>query len=115
MDKNRIEMMRNRCETFKKWIEDWMLPATGDFYILYKDHLETMGNEICYKNPGDSYGNATVIIHTANGNTEEYTIISKRGTGYAKVSPIVRCKTNGETIIVDISEQSDYDSTSSHT
>ena len=73
MDKNRIEMMRNRCETFKKWIEDWMLPATGDFYMMYKDHLETMGNEIYYKNPGDSYGNATVIIHTAYGYTEEYT------------------------------------------
>lgn len=114
MDDKRIEMIRERCDTFQKWIDDWMLPATGDFYIMYKDHLETMGNEICYKNPGDGYGNATVIIHTDHGNTEEYTIISKRGTGYAKVSPIVRCKTNGETTVVDISEQTDYDSTSTH-
>lgn len=114
MDDKRIEMIRERCDTFQKWIEDWMMPAAGDFYIMYKDHLEEMGNEIIYDNPGDCYGDAKIIIHMAHGDSEEYTIISKRGTGYAKVSPIVRCKTNGETTVVDISEQTDYDSTSTH-
>ncbi len=39
MDDKRIEMIRERCDTFQKWIDDWMLPATGDFYMMYKDHL----------------------------------------------------------------------------
>lgn len=104
MNENRIEMMRERCASFKNWIEDWMLPASGDFYIMYKDHLEKMGNEIIYDNPGDGYGDAKIIIHMSHGDSEEYTITSKRGTGYAKVNPIVRCKTDGVITEVEISE-----------
>lgn len=96
--------MRERCDTFQKWIEDWMLPAAGDFYIMYKDHLEEMGNEIIFDNPGDGYGDAKIIIHMVHGDSEEYTITSKRGTGYAKVCSIVRCKTNGVITEVDVSK-----------
>ena len=35
MDDKRIEMMKERCVSFKKWIEDWMMPAAGDFYLSF--------------------------------------------------------------------------------
>lgn len=107
--------MRKRHNYFKKLIDDQGLPAAGDFYLMYHDFFEVMGNEIRYDNLLGGYGDAKIIVHLLDGDTEEYSIISKRGTGYAKVSPIVRCKTNGETIVVDISERTDYDSISSHT
>lgn len=110
----RLEMMCQRRDYFKKMIGDWMMISAGDFVMLYEDFLVTTGNEIIYDDPGDHYGCARIIIiiNIANGDSEEYTIMSQRGTGYAKVSPIVICKANGMTIEVDISQKSDNDTAS---
>lgn len=112
MGGKRFEMMRERRDYFKKMIGDWMMISAGDFVMLYEDFLVTTGNEIIYDDPGDHYGNARIIINLANGDSEEYTITSQRGTGYARVSPIVICKANGITTEVDISQKSDNDTAS---
>lgn len=112
MDQKRLEMMCERRDYFKKMIDDWMMISAGDFVMMYEDFLITMGNEIIYDDPGDHYGNARIIINLANGDSEEYTIMSQRGTGYARVSPIVISKANGMTIEVDISQKSDNDTAS---
>lgn len=112
MDEKRLEMIRERRDYFKKMIDDWMMISAGDFVMIYEDFLVTTGNEIIYNDPGDHYGNARIIINLANGDSEEYTITSQRGTGYARVSPIVICKTNGITTEVDISQKSDNDTSS---
>ncbi len=102
MDK-KLEMMRERRDYFKKLIDDWMMISAGDFVMIYEDFLVVMGNEIIYDDPGDHYGDAKIIIHQINGSSEKYTIISKRGTGYATVSPTVICKTNGISTEVQLS------------
>lgn len=112
MDQKLLEMMRERRDYFKKMIDDWMMISAGDFVMLYEDFLVTMGNKIVYEDSGDHFGNARIIINLANGDSEEYTIKSQRGTGYAKVSPIVVCKTNGITTEVDISQITDNDTAS---
>lgn len=112
MDEKRLEMIRERRDYFKKMIDDWMMISAGDFVMIYEDFLVTTGNEIIYNDPGDHYGNARIIINLANGDSEEYTITSQRGTGYARVSPIVICKANGITTEVDISQKSDNDTSS---
>lgn len=112
MDEKRLEMIHERRDYFKKMIDDWMMIAAGDFVMIYEAFLVIMGNEIVYKDPGDHYGTARIIINLANGDSEEYTIMSQRGTGYARVSPIVICKANGITTEVDISQKSDNDTSS---
>lgn len=112
IDGKRFEMMRERYAYFKKLIDDWMMIAAGDFVMIYEDFLVTMGNEIVYNDPGDHYGTARININLANGDSEEYTITSQRGTGYARVSSIVICKANGITTEVDISQKSDNDTAS---
>lgn len=112
MIEKRLEMMRERHDYFKKKIDDWMMISAGEFVTLYEDILVIMGNEIVYDDPGDHYGTVQIIINLANGDSEEYTITSQRGTGYARVSPIVICKANGITTEVDISQKSDNDTSS---
>lgn len=112
IDEKRREMICERRDYFKKMIDDWMMIAAGDFVMIYEDFLVTMGNEIIYDDPGDHYGKAKIIINMANGDSEEYTITSQRGTGYAKVSPIVICKANEITTEIDISQKSDNDTVS---
>lgn len=112
MEEKRLEMIRERRDYFKKMIDDWMMIAAGDFVMIYEDFLVTMGNEIVYNDPGDHYGTARIIINLANGESEEYTIMSERGTGYARVSPIVISKTNGIITEVDISQITDNDTAS---
>lgn len=104
MDEKQLEMMRRRHNYFKKLIDDQGLPASGDFYLMYHDFFEIMGNEICYDNPLGGYGDAKIIVHLLDGNTEEYIVNSRFATGYAKVSPIVVCKRNGVSTEVDISQ-----------
>ena len=109
IDEKRLEMMRNRRDYFKDLINGWMMISAGDFVMIYEDFLLTTGNEIIYDDPGDHFGNARIIINLANGDSEEYTIMSQRGTGYAKVSPIVICKANGISAEVDTTQKSDND------
>lgn len=112
MAEKRLEMIRERRDYFQKMIDDWMMISAGDFVMLYEDFLITTGNDIVYDDPGDHFGNARIIINLANGDSEEYTIISRRGTGYARVSPTVICKANGITTEVDLTQKSDNDTTS---
>ena len=112
IDRTSLEMMRERHDYFKKMFDDWMMISAGDFVMIYEDFLITTGNEFIYDDPGDHFGNARIIINLANGDSEEYTIMSKRGTGYAKVSPIVVCKANGITTEIDITQKSDNDTAS---
>ncbi|WP_290452609.1 hypothetical protein [uncultured Muribaculum sp.] len=107
MTEERIEMMRERHDSFKKLIEGWGLPSAGDFYHMFQGFLKRMGNEIHYSNSGDGYGDVNIIIHMPNGDTEEYSITSKRGTGYAKVSPVVVCTINGISTEIDIFGKND--------
>ena len=102
MDEKGLEMMREHHDSSKKMIDSWGLPSAGDFYHMFQSFLERMGNEIHYSNPGDDYGDVNIIIHMPNGDTEEYSITSQPGTGYAKVSPFVVCKTDGVITKIDI-------------